>query len=286
MIAIHAVRVAIAVLALMITPDAAKSTAAPSSDTDAVFARSAAQAIDREFPSKNVSYLLLNAQTGVRIVSRWDDSDTAIPVGSLVKPFTAIAYAESHRYIFPRRRCAGADSCWLPRGHGEIGIARAVALSCNAYFTQLGAEVTPQQVAVVANRFGLAGPPADASAEMLAGRHGVWHESPDAIAHAYVELLARRSQPGVREVVQGMNESAREGTAVGIAHAMPSLSAFAKTGTAPCTHHPHAPGDGFVVVAWPADAPRYLLLMRVHGKPGAQAAALAGQMLRALEPQS
>lgn len=227
----------------------------------------------------------MNAQTGARIASRWNDADVAIPVGSLVKPFTAVAYAESHRYEFPQRRRTGGESCWLPRGHGEIGMQHAVAQSCNSYFTQLGAEVTAQQVAVVTHGFGLAGPPSDASAEMLAGRHGVWQESPAAIARAYVELLARRSQPAVREVVQGMNESAREGTAVGISRALPMLAALAKTGTAPCTHQSRAPGDGFVVVAWPAESPRYLLLTRVHGRPGAEAAVLAGQMLRALEPR-
>jgi hypothetical protein len=39
------------------------------------------------------------------------------------------------------------------------------------------------------------------------------------------------------------------------------------------------------MVAWPLDSPRYLLLVREHGVPGALAAKLAGRMLAALEPQ-
>jgi hypothetical protein len=61
---------------------------------------------------------------------------------------------------------------------------------------------------------------------------------------------------------------------------MPSPAALVKTATAPCTHPRHAPGDGFAVAVWPADNPRILLLVRAHSKPGAGAAAIAGEMLR------
>jgi len=56
-----------------------------------------------------------------------------------------------------------------------------------------------------------------------------------------------------------------------------------KTGTAPCTHGDHAPGDGFTVAILPAHQPRILLMVRVHGVPGAQAAKVAGSMLREME---
>jgi cell division protein FtsI/penicillin-binding protein 2 len=279
----RAIGVTVAVLALVISARNATSTMA-TVDADALFTRSAGQTLAREFPDPDISYLLLNAKTGARIARRWANSKEPVPIGSLVKPFTALAYAEAHRYEFPQHRCIGAGSCWLPRGHGELGIVQAIAKSCNAYFAQLAADVSALQVTDVARRFGLAGPSAVAMPEMLVGQYGVWRESPEAIANAYVELLARRSQAGVEQVTEGMAESARAGTAAGVGKANPHLSAFAKTGTAPCTHHPHAPGDGFVVAAWPAELPRYLLLVRLHGRPGAQAAVLAGKMVRALEP--
>jgi hypothetical protein len=56
-----------------------------------------------------------------------------------------------------------------------------------------------------------------------------------------------------------------------------------KTGTAACSHSPRAPGDGFAVVLVPAANPQFLLMVRVHGVPGSQAAKTAGQMLRRIE---
>lgn len=254
-------------------------------DLAALYARTAAVGLARGFPGAGTSYLLYDLRRGTRIAARWEGSETPIPVGSLVKPFTAIAYSEGHSFRFPVFTCSGAGACWRPQGHGALGIVRAVALSCNSYFTQLAEASTAAQVTAVAHRFGLSGPGAAASPESMAGRYGVWRESPDALARAYAELLAQRSQPGISDIVEGMADSAKDGTASGIARSVPRIHALAKTGTAPCTHAEHAPGDGFALVAWPADSPHYLLLVRLHGKPGAQAAVVAGEMVSVLEPQ-
>jgi hypothetical protein len=45
----------------------------------------------------------------------------------------------------------------------------------------------------------------------------------------------------------------------------------------------HAPGDGFAIAMLPADDPRILLMIRVHGVPGSSAAKTAGVMLRRIE---
>ena len=240
--------------------------------------------LTRDFSAADLSYISLDLRTDSLIASHWSSSDEAIPIGSLVKPFLAIAYAETHGFQFPQHNCV-AGTCWLPHGHGQLGIVRAVAMSCNSYFTSLADNVTAEQVIEVAQRFGLAGPPANATPAALAGRYGQWRESPAAVAHAYAELLGRSAQPGIAEIVAGMRESAQIGTAGALSRAVPNWHVLAKTGTAPCTHSPRAPGDGFVVAAWPADSPRYLLLLRQHGRPGALAAVTAGQILRELEPQ-
>jgi cell division protein FtsI/penicillin-binding protein 2 len=252
-------------------------------DDGALFRRTAAQVLSREFPSADITYLLLDIRTRELVAKRWENSDAAIPVGSLVKPFTAIAYAEAHVFQFPEFTCT-PGACWYPQGHGKLNIVRATAFSCNAYFINLATEVSAAQVETVARRFGLNGPGQSASPDAMAGRYGVWQETPEALAKAYAELLARREQPGVREIVKGMAMSAREGTAVGITNQKPKVAALAKTGTAPCTHVNHEPGDGFVVMAWPAESPQYLLLVRYHGNPGAHAATVAGKMLKALQP--
>jgi cell division protein FtsI/penicillin-binding protein 2 len=252
-------------------------------DDDALFRRTAAPVLAREFPSADINYLLLDIKTRAFIAKRWGSADTLIPVGSLVKPFTAIAYAETHEFQYPEFACT-PGACWYPQGHGKMDIVRATAFSCNAYFIHLASEVSATQVKTVARRFGLNGPGQSASADAMSGRFGVWQETPAALANAYAELLARREQPGTREIVRGMAMSAREGTAIGIAHQKPKSAALAKTGTAPCTHPDHQPGDGFVILAWPAEAPQYLLLVRYHGNPGAHAAIVAGKMLKALQP--
>ncbi len=272
----------LALIVLLSVMSAGQGTPAPRDSGNESFTRTAAAILHRDF--SGISYLLLDIRSGVTLASNWDGAKSPVPVGSLLKPFTAIAYAEAHHFRFPQHTCT-AGACWLPRGHGRLGIVRATALSCNAYYTQLAAQVSPAQVAEVARRFGLKGPRIGASPEELIGMHSTWGEAPQAIARAYAELLGRRTQPGVKDIVEGMAEAARDGTAAGIGHPVARPAALAKTGTAPCTHKKHAPGDGFVVVAWPADAPRYLLLARQHGVPGARAAFTAGRMLRALEPQ-
>jgi len=250
---------------------------------DSLFARTAAQVLERDFSSPDISYLLLNIRTHAMIDRRWENSDIAIPVGSLVKPFTALAYAESHSFRFPEFVCS-PGACWYPRGHGKLGIVKAVAFSCNSYFIDLAGGVRASEVSGVAERFGLNGPGEGASPEVMAGEHGVWRESPEALVRAYAELIGSHNQAGIREIAEGMAGSAKWGTALGLAKEAPQVTALAKTGTAACTHKEHAPGDGFVMVAWPADSPQHLILVRYHGHPGAQAAVVAGKMLRALQP--
>jgi hypothetical protein len=80
-----------------------------------------------------------------------------------------------------------------------------------------------------------------------------------------------------------MAESAQRGTGAAVGHALRFPDALVKTGTAPCTHSRGAPGDGFATVLTPANQPQILLMVRVHGVPGAQAAKTAGEMLRRME---
>jgi hypothetical protein len=260
-----------------------RGAAAPDA-SQSLYAQSAEQVLTREFHEPGLSFLLLDAGNGNILAARWVGSEKAISVGSLVKPFTALAYAGAHGFKFPEHVCQGGTSCWRPNGHGRLGIVRATALSCNSYYGVLANHVSAGDVTAVARQFGLAGPGAAASPDALIGKNGVWRESPLAMARGYAELLRRRTQPGVREIVDGMAMAVDKGTASGVSRAHSRQRALGKTGTAPCTHGQHAPGDGFALVAWPADVPKYVLMVRKHGAPGAEAAVVAGQMLRSLEP--
>ena len=227
------------------------------------------------------SYLLLDATRATVIASEWPAPNVAIPVGSLVKPFTAIAYGQRHRMHFPVHECTGED-CWLKTGHGTIGLAAAIANSCNSYFRNLAADLMPLDVADVADRFGLHGPAWDCDRSALFGMGNAWRLSPIEVARAYAELASRRTEPGVEQIVSGMRQAAAVGTAAAIGKALRSASALAKTGTAPCSHIPKAAGDGYAVVIYPGDSPRYVLLVQVHATVGRQAAETAARLLPAL----
>lgn len=264
--------------------DEARAEAPANARDSSLFAQTATEALNRDFPSHDISFLLLDASTGRVLASRWDHPDRPIPMGSLVKPFAALAYGEQHEFQYPVHTCRGtATGCWLPHGHGEIGITSAIAYSCNSYFRMLTANLAGADVARVAERFGIEAPDRDASGAALAGIGSRWQISPSRMARAYLEFIRSREQSGVREVLAGMAQSAKRGTGAEVDRALLFPDALVKTGTAPCTHSPRAPGDGFVVVLTPADQPQVLLMVRVHGVPGAQAAKTAGQMLKRIE---
>jgi cell division protein FtsI/penicillin-binding protein 2 len=245
------------------------------------FSQSAKAVLERNFPSPNLSYLLLDASGNV-LAERWP-APAPISPGSLVKPFLAIAYGEEHGDRFPTVRCLGTESrCWLPRGHGNLVLEEAITQSCNTYFLELAAGVDRQRAAETFARYGLAGPPITVSAESLAGLGSAWKETPLAWARAYLQLVNEQQSPTQSRVVKGMLGSAERGTARTVDAALGRNAALAKTGTAACSHTPRGAADGFTIVLYPAAQPRMLLLVRVHGVTGAESAKVAGAMLRSL----
>lgn len=239
---------------------------------------SLARFLEHRFPSHDVSYLLVNVHNRDVLAARWSDADVPIPVGSVVKPFAAIAFAEAHPLGFPEYVCRGSrDSCWMARGHGRVNITKAIAQSCNAYFLTLAARVPQEAISAVVTRYGLRMPD-NTSAEAYIGERNYWRLSPNAVVQAFAELASRSSDATVSTILGGMAECARNGTASAIGPGV-----FAKTGTAPCTHEPRAAGDGFVIALSPAPSPDFALLVRLHGAPGAEAAKVAAQFLQAIK---
>lgn len=227
---------------------------------------------ERFSEDERLSYILVHAPESDVVDARWPQAQTPVSVGSLVKPFTAVAYGEAHHFRYPRHTCRGtASACWLPNGHGNIGIEEAIAQSCNAYFDALSAELRPADLAAVAKRFSIAPPPEEAPATAYTGRAGLWQIAPLDIARAYARLAF---DPDAAVARAGMAESAHSGTGRALREGL------AKTGTAPCTHHPQASGDGYAVALDRADSPAYVLLVRLHGVTGAEAAAAAARIMR------
>lgn len=203
-----------------------------------------------------LSFLRMDVENGKVLERQWAETEP-VAVGSLAKPFVALAYAQSHQFQYPEIRCT---RCWLPRGHGRIGIVEAVAQSCNTYFDSLRTTLTDGELDAVARRFGLT---------------SVDRAVPEELLRAYIELLKRRAEPGVQPIVTGMRAAAKSGTAKALGG-----GALAKTGTGPCAHRPKAPGDGFAIVLYPDVQPRTAILVRLHGRPGAHAASEAARLLQ------
>jgi cell division protein FtsI/penicillin-binding protein 2 len=257
-------------------PDVANSSAA-------LRQQSTARLLEQRFPEQDLSYLLLDAQTGELIAARWENASQPVPMGSLLKLFTALAYGEAHSFHYPEYVCRGqAGGCWRPRGHGRIGLTQAVAHSCNAYFRALAAQVPAEDLSAVLTRYGVnVTDPTDSAAAKIGVGKG-WKVPPLEMARAYLALTSRSGDPGTGDLAAGMLLSARLGTGSAVDSALAGNRARVKTGTAPCVHARRLPGDGYAVVLYPAESPRFLLLVQVHGVPGSKAAVTAGRMVRAV----
>jgi stage II sporulation protein D len=141
------------------------------------------------------------------------------PVGSLVKPFLAEAWARAHPGTTPPRfRCDRSSPCWKPAGHGELALARALAVSCNAYFRALAADTPPDALARVLREegFRIGGPLSPEAALGLSDEEAAATIEPARLLEAYARLVTQPwpvQEPVRREVLEGLREAAGLGTA-------------------------------------------------------------------------
>ncbi len=245
------------------------------------FAQSAQAALARHWSAASaptVSWLLLDARSGTLLASQWPDRDTPLAMGSLTKPFVALAYSRTHT-TFPVFTCHGTHGdppfCWLPAGHGALDITNAIGYSCNAYFIALAQQTEQGALETIAHDYALPPPPPDSTPAVRIGLNAGWEIAPGALARAYARLW---TQANAQPILAGMHIAVQRGTAKGLL----AEDAIAKTGTAQCQQHCMANNDGFVVVLTPAVNPRLLLLVRKKGTTGALTAATAELMLHDL----
>jgi hypothetical protein len=273
--------------------------------TSTLYAQATSTLLDRSFPSGKVEYLLLDLRTGQTVAVRWPGVEKPIPVGSLLKPFVALAYdemqADAHSSTspaqrFPVLRCHGkGDGCWSSVGHGSLTLEQAVAESCNAYFLTLARDLAASRDSLdrVSAAYGLPAPPAANSerqiSPMLIGVTPEWRIAPITLAHAYAALATGPRSDTISRLLTGMKLAASPGGTAARIGRHPG-GVLAKTGTAPCVPDRDSDsgrclvnGDGLVVVLAPAENPNLLLLVRQRGTTGAATAGLAGQMLSLLE---
>lgn len=241
----------------------------------------ALQAARSEAPAATLRVLHLDTHSH-RITAEPDEyAARPVAVGSLLKPFVALAAQEHRRYApLPTVRCTGLDSgCWLPVGHGSTDLVSAISYSCNTYFRELSRSMPATSIEAVCHRFGLT-PPDDYLPDTLTGFGRRWPQRPIDVIRAFAQLLELGPMPGAPEIRAGMRAAAGKGTAKAFAAAgLPA--ALAKTGTAPCSDEPRASADGFAFVALPADTPRDLYLFSLHGRTGRETAQAGARWLTA-----
>jgi len=212
------------------------------------------------------SWIALDLLHGSRNV-HWPGAENPVNMGSLLKPFLVLAYGATHTH-FPVTHCNGSkDGCWFSHGHGDQDIINGLANSCNAYFLSLANEIDRAALDSVCLSYGLSAPDRNATNRKLIGLDLGWPQSPLVAVDAFARLIQNRRVPPVDVVLAGMERCAASGTARAI-----GLACYAKTGTAPCIHTPHAPGDGFVIAIYPRIQPRNITLLEEHGTTGAEAA--------------
>lgn len=209
---------------------------------------------------------------------------TASPlsVGSLQKPFVAKAWAAAHpATATPRFRCGPESACWFPSGHGEVGLTRAMAMSCNAYFRNLAKDTPPS---VLENTFGAEGfssiPLSPDLAIGLTGPEGTLTIRPGDLLEAYGRLvhdLWLVGEPVRAQVLAGLREAALKGTA----NALGQRGWWAKTGTVPSQDGDPTHTVGFLVAV---DDSGWAILARLEPGTGRQAATALTPALARLRP--
>ncbi len=205
--------------------------------------------------------------------------DAPMPVGSLQKPFVVRAWSAGHPgRPAPRLRCLPGPGCWTRSGHGELGLVQALAVSCNAYFRLLAADTAPEQLAAAFAEAGFLGAPRSPEAAIgLIDGDAAPVIRPSALLEAYLGLIHApwRSGDALRpQVLEGLREAARIGTAVGLA----GRGGWAKTGTIPLDPL-HTCGLALVV-----DDAGWAALGRLEPGTGREAAIRLGQAARASGP--
>lgn len=212
-------------------------------------------------------YAVLNLNSGNWLELHWANPKLGALPGSLLKIVPAMAHGLRHGGRFPEHECLGLKSgCWSPAAHGRVGIARAVAHSCNAYFLRLAQGLTYEDVCLAASALGVRGPASDDVEEWI-GRKAGWRVHPLGLVGAYARVVERQHEAAYSGIMEGLRECAKTGTG----RALGGI-ALAKTGTAGCEHSPRSPGDGWTVALWPPESPKFGAVGRACGEPGSHVA--------------
>jgi SpoIID/LytB domain protein len=222
--------------------------------------------------------------------SRADILDTPVHPGSIVKTVALVAALE-RGIITPGsthmcRRVARADgqtfTCSHPDLKRPLSPAEALAYSCNDFFVSLAPRLPREALNATRLAAGLA--PIAGNALMSSAILGL--EGPRTTPRAMIDVMARLVGAGKDKAVpmstatkavllDGLRGAAEYGTASGLKAA--GIGALAKTGTIVM---PNGTALGLMVALMPADRPSRAIIVAAPGGAGADAAAIASELLR------
>jgi stage II sporulation protein D len=235
--------------------------------------------------------VVIDPQTGeVRAVVNPEVAfDHALPPGSTIKPFTALAALQTGIITHDARiRCRQkskredvVDNCSHPPNLAPFTLAEALAQSCNYYFASLGERLNEERVSSLLTDFGLG--------QMLArdrwqpesaiGEGAYLQVTPIQLAKAYATLFNGQIQLNEKDrtlLIEGMRGAVSFGTAT--KSELDSLPAFVigKTGTSSPLQG-FRPQGWFVGLALAADTKAAQLVVVVylknaHGSDAAEVA--------------
>jgi stage II sporulation protein D len=267
--------------------------------------------VNKESLSSGTAVLAVNPQNGNVLASLHPEIflERKYPPGSLVKPFTLIAFYRQHGDSFPVFQCPATlpndpGGCWNRNGHGKVNATDAIAQSCNVYFRQLSARISPDVFAKTLSDYEIIDDPAEilklpeeTQRKLMVGNTNDWVVSPYRMLRAYCELwnggfLWNNSNvfgkstllPEPLRIIlhDGLFLSSVEGTSLE-ASKLSGTELLGKTGTSLWYENGRTDRNstqGWWIGLYPVDHPRIAIMTFVSGGRGAtDAAPLGGKIL-------
>jgi cell division protein FtsI/penicillin-binding protein 2 len=192
-------------------------------------------------------------------------------------------------------RCQGHEgrgknrqTCWLPTGHGSLDLPKALALSCNLYFSQLGTRVGWDPLLKVLAEYSLSPGKNISKTDATLRKFSIGEDTEFTVTPLQVEAfwekyLRQLDQGKLQAIQEGLQRAALEGTAKGsAAFDPPGLPILAKTGTAEAVGEPYKT-HGWFLGATPTGDPEWALMIFLKNAHGyREPTQLAGEVFKQL----
>lgn len=204
--------------------------------------------------------------------SKWVDQKFLS--GSLFKLLIAQAALENNIHF--QYSCTGSDawggkkySCWTYKGHGQLDLPKALAISCNLYFQNLGMKLGLDKIVSVMKQYpslpSLAFSKIDL-ARFSIGDDPSYRVTPRQMSTFWNQYVKTIQEPHYDAIFQGLRRSVQAGGTASKLKESP-LEILAKTGTGDSLNSNYKTNAWFLA-AYPAKNPQYtllILLQEAHG---------------------